>query len=121
MRISQEQAKAVLSAYCKRLAETKPEAPEKSQKAVAAAKEPEGKELQVSQAIKDELTMSSTLQRIVQMERDQRASHAVSDMEASRRVRAKELKNLIREGQYEVSSEEIAEKIIARLIADELS
>lgn len=122
MIISQKQAEAVLSAYRARLAraDLEPTEKQKSPETASAPESRSGKEYQVRNAAGDQVIISSTLRRIAEARIAADSSRQLSEAEAARQVRVKELKRLVAQGRYEVSSEEIAEKIIARLIADEL-
>ncbi|HHY37380.1 MAG TPA: flagellar biosynthesis anti-sigma factor FlgM [Clostridia bacterium] len=126
MIISQKQAEAVLSAYRARLARAglEPMEKSKSSEVASSSRSRSDTERQVQNAPGgfpgDQVIISSTLRRITEAGMAAESSRRISEVDAARQVRVKELKRLVAEGRYEVSSEEIAEKIIARLIADEL-
>lgn len=122
MIISQKQVEAVLSAYRARLARAglEPADKSKSLEVASSSESRSDRKREVQNVPGDQVIISSMLRRIIEAGMATESSRRISEADAARQVRVKELKRLVAQGRYEVSSEEIAEKIIARLIADEL-
>ncbi|HHW54839.1 MAG: flagellar biosynthesis anti-sigma factor FlgM [bacterium] len=110
MIISHSQLQEVLKAYGSPLA--KGRATEKTNK--TGAKGPEGPKKSGQPVIEDRLSLSAEAREI------QRVKELARQAPDVRREKVEEVKGQIEAGTYKVSGEEIAEKLLSRLLVDEL-
>ncbi|MDI6799682.1 MAG: flagellar biosynthesis anti-sigma factor FlgM [Actinomycetota bacterium] len=106
MKISDNQIEKVLQSYVKQLAEAQKEAASSQ----ASPKEAEGKKNEPA----DTVTIAEKSRELA------KAMDAYKKLPNVREEKVKEVKDLIDSGNYDVSSSEIAEKMIYRSIIDKL-